>query len=250
MPKTDAKSRIKGSLTLILSAGARQSSCSPVLRRLERELLLAEKVELVLSAESLERMLVTCRQLAPCVLLVDAHELEEVQGGALSTFSEYGSAVRVLVLVEEGSPAAEMRYVRMGCSGCLARDSSLPTIRRAIVAVAHGEIWGSRFAISQLLRFCLQSESAQLTERERVILNLISQGYKNNDIARLLYISSETVRWHLRRLYRKLGTHDRRRASHLAEALTVGDVATQQIGAVVGSRRGGGGLCVVGMGQR
>jgi DNA-binding NarL/FixJ family response regulator len=242
MPKTDSNSRIKGNLTLILSAGARQSSCSSVLRRLERELLLAEKVELVLSAESLERMLVTCRQLAPCVLLVDAQELESVQGGALSSFSEYGSAVRVLVLVEEGSPAAEMRYVRMGCSGCLPRSSSLSTVRRAIAAVAHGEIWGSRFAISQLLRFCLQSESAQLTERERVILNLISQGYKNNDIARFLYISSETVRWHLRRLYRKLGTHDRRRVSHLAEALTANDTAPPP------PRRGDGGLCIVGMG--
>lgn len=217
-PEIDSLPPPGSKLTLMLSAAVLGSPCSLALQKLERELLRGGNVDVVLSADRLASMMATCRRLAPSVLVVGESELEDVEGGAISSQADYGDAVRVLVLVSQKSPATEMRYVRMGCSGCISINSSVRVIQRAIHAVLRGEIWISRFAVSRLLRFCLQSESANLTERERTILSLVGQGHKNDEVARSLCISSETVRWHLRHLYRKLGTHDRERAAHLFEA--------------------------------
>jgi LuxR family maltose regulon positive regulatory protein len=44
-----------------------------------------------------------------------------------------------------------------------------------------------------------------LTPQEQRILELSAEGHKNSAIAITLSISPETVRWHKRRLYRKIG---------------------------------------------
>jgi DNA-binding CsgD family transcriptional regulator len=50
---------------------------------------------------------------------------------------------------------------------------------------------------------------AQLTERERDVLELVAQGLTNGEVARRLFISSTTVRTHLEHIYEKLGVHTR-----------------------------------------
>jgi DNA-binding NarL/FixJ family response regulator len=56
------------------------------------------------------------------------------------------------------------------------------------------------------------AESAKiegLTEREREVIRLLSQGKKNKQIAEELYISETTVRHHLTSIFDKLGVEDR-----------------------------------------
>lgn len=48
-----------------------------------------------------------------------------------------------------------------------------------------------------------------LQQREIQIIRLISQGYGNRDVGKLLYIGEETVKWYLKLLYRKLGVTNR-----------------------------------------
>jgi len=48
-----------------------------------------------------------------------------------------------------------------------------------------------------------------LTNREREIISLVSQGLKNQQIADRLFISEGTVRNHLTAIYEKLGVTDR-----------------------------------------
>lgn len=48
-------------------------------------------------------------------------------------------------------------------------------------------------------------QSVQLTRRERQVLKLLAEGYKNNGIAELLFISSRTVEKHRASLTKKLG---------------------------------------------
>jgi DNA-binding CsgD family transcriptional regulator len=50
---------------------------------------------------------------------------------------------------------------------------------------------------------------AQLTERERDVLELVSQGLTNREVAARLFISSGTVRTHLEHVYEKLGVRSR-----------------------------------------
>jgi DNA-binding CsgD family transcriptional regulator len=53
------------------------------------------------------------------------------------------------------------------------------------------------------------ARSSALTDREREVLDRLSKGQRNAEIARELQISVETARMHTKHLYRKLGVSSR-----------------------------------------
>lgn len=61
---------------------------------------------------------------------------------------------------------------------------------------------------------------ALLSEREREILHLLAQAMSNKKIARVLNVSAETVKWHLKNIYGKLGVGGRGGAAALLRDLT------------------------------
>jgi DNA-binding NarL/FixJ family response regulator len=56
----------------------------------------------------------------------------------------------------------------------------------------------------------------QLTRRELEILGLVAQGHANAELARKLWVTEQTVKFHLSNIYRKLGVTNRTEASHWA----------------------------------
>ena len=60
------------------------------------------------------------------------------------------------------------------------------------------------------------NDHAGLTERELEILRLVSSGAKNGDIARSLWITQQTVKFHVSNIYRKLDVSNRTEACHYA----------------------------------
>jgi DNA-binding NarL/FixJ family response regulator len=60
------------------------------------------------------------------------------------------------------------------------------------------------------------SNEPQLTRRELEILTLVAEGLPNGDIARRLWITEQTVKFHLSNIYRKLGVSNRTQASRWA----------------------------------
>jgi DNA-binding CsgD family transcriptional regulator len=55
-----------------------------------------------------------------------------------------------------------------------------------------------------------------LTARELEILGLVAEGASNSSIARQLWVTEQTVKFHLSNVYRKLGVANRTEASHHA----------------------------------
>lgn len=64
---------------------------------------------------------------------------------------------------------------------------------------------------------------AALSTRETQVLAAVAEGRTNAEIGRLLFISEDTVKTHLRRLFHKLGARDRAHMVHLAH---VGGILT------------------------
>lgn len=60
-----------------------------------------------------------------------------------------------------------------------------------------------------------------LSEREREILNLTAKGYTFPEIARLLDISVETIKTHVKRVYQKLAVHSKGEAVYEAQRLGI-----------------------------
>jgi DNA-binding NarL/FixJ family response regulator len=57
-----------------------------------------------------------------------------------------------------------------------------------------------------------------LTERELEIVRLVGEGHSNRELARLLWVTEQTVKFHLTNVYRKIGVSNRTEASRWAQA--------------------------------
>ena len=62
------------------------------------------------------------------------------------------------------------------------------------------------------------AESAGLTRREREILKLVAEGGTNGDVARRLWVTEQTVKFHMANIFRKLDVTNRTQASRWAHA--------------------------------
>ena len=62
----------------------------------------------------------------------------------------------------------------------------------------------------------IEQADCPLTDRELEILRLVAEGYTNNRIARQLWVTEQTVKFHLSNTYRKLGVANRTEASRYA----------------------------------
>jgi DNA-binding NarL/FixJ family response regulator len=158
-------------------------------------------------------LLAHCRRLAPCVLIAPENLFDQVNAETLSEAIDFGRSIRVLVEYQQEDPLRAERLIRMGCVGLVSRDLTAEQAFRALSAVLDGELWLSRKTSSQTLLKLIREAKYHLTSRESQILSLLGEGLKNHEIAERLFISPQTVRWHLRSLYTKLGTHDRNSAA-------------------------------------
>jgi DNA-binding NarL/FixJ family response regulator len=61
-------------------------------------------------------------------------------------------------------------------------------------------------------------EASELTPREIEILQLVAEGHSNSKLARMLWVTEQTVKFHLSNIYRKLGVANRTQASRFAYA--------------------------------
>jgi DNA-binding NarL/FixJ family response regulator len=57
----------------------------------------------------------------------------------------------------------------------------------------------------------------RLTSREREILQLVSEGHTNAELAHMLWVTEQTVKFHLSNIYRKLNVSNRTEASRWAQ---------------------------------
>jgi DNA-binding NarL/FixJ family response regulator len=151
-----------------------------------------------------------CQQLNVSLCIARQAFIEQLPSAAFRKLTNYGKGCSVLAILEsdvlERKSAARM--LRLGCRGVLPRRFSTTILNRAVLAILKGQLWAPSVVLSDVLSDLLRAASLKvengLTPQEARILELSLQGYKNPAIAEALFISLETVRWHRRRLNRKL----------------------------------------------
>jgi DNA-binding NarL/FixJ family response regulator len=127
---------------------------------------------------------------------------------ALSDLRAVRSSLGLLVLAHRPSRSYVLRVLGLGLSGCISTAASAEDLRHAVRAVAHGThllAVGPDWSVPST-----GAAGAQpLTVRESRVLELLSVGRSNAEIALELHIAVETVRTHVASIFRKLGVNSR-----------------------------------------
>lgn len=155
------------------------------------------------------------------IILVDAsvEPLEEL----LEWLQEHGvlREMRVVLLTEQTPPLLMNQAVRSGVRGILPRDLRAQQLAVALEAVVQGlvvihpnELQADRAARGT------DGNSAEaveaLTAREKDVLQMLSRGLGNKEIAARLKISEHTVKFHVASILGKLGASTRTEAVSMA----------------------------------
>jgi DNA-binding NarL/FixJ family response regulator len=156
-------------------------------------------------------------KLNPHVVLMDLN-LPQMSGTeCISKLKEVMPKVRVIVLTVYEDSDHIFRALKAGASGYLLKRVGPESVLAAVKDAREG---GAPMS-TQIARLVVDSfhnptsagqESADLTERESEILNWLSQGYSNKEIAARMFVSVPTVRTHLSHIYEKLHVRSRTEA--------------------------------------
>ncbi len=117
------------------------------------------------------------------------------------------STARVVVLTSHGRQADVLQAVE-GARGYVLKAGPPEELFRAVRAAAAGGMTLAPEAAAQFVRHPGGSDPL-LSEREIEVVRLLAHGHSNRAIAGALYLAEATVKTHLVRIYRKLGTENR-----------------------------------------
>jgi NarL family two-component system response regulator LiaR len=175
-------------------------------------LSVVEDIQVVAEASTGEEAIALCSKEAPDVALMDL--IMPGIGGiaAISALQAVSQSTRIIAfsssldghLVREALEAGAMSYV--------SKDATCDELVRAIRQANRDIPSLAATAARSLVRMVASETPAigrDLTEREREVLVLLTEGLSNQDIAARLVITAATVKFHTRSIRAKLGTTSR-----------------------------------------
>jgi DNA-binding NarL/FixJ family response regulator len=193
----------------------------PIVREGLRKLLeLEDDIEVVGEADNGRTALELVEDAHPDILLLDL-KMPGMDGlTALQTMQNAGHPTRVIVLTASEDKSEWVQAMKLGCSGIVIKQTQPELIVKSIHKVQSGEIWLDSHTTAAVMRqFAAPGEPlppgsksrerSPLSNREREIVALVAQGYKNKEMAEKMFISEQTVKNHLHNIFDKLGVSDR-----------------------------------------
>ncbi|WP_084100241.1 response regulator transcription factor [Demequina sp. NBRC 110051] len=176
-------------------------------------------IEVVGEAGDGEAAIAAVRRERPDVVLMDIRMpvLDGIE--ATRRIIEHGGRTRVLVLTTFDLDEYVFAALQAGASGFMLKDAPAEELSAAIRVVAAGEaLLAPRITARVIDAFVTRAalprpaagrELERLTARELEVLQLVSTGLSNAQIAAALVVSEATVKTHVSNLLAKLGLKDR-----------------------------------------
>jgi DNA-binding NarL/FixJ family response regulator len=158
------------------------------------------------------------RQYQPDLLVVDVQmpDFEPVED-TRQIRSEHPQ-MKILVVSAYDDQAYVVGMLSAGMDGYHLKDQPLADLLLAVQRILDGGRWISDPLVNRLVDHSISHSVPEttITRRQRELLYLLTQGYNNQKIARVMEISNKTVENHLTALYRAIGVNSRLEANHYA----------------------------------
>jgi len=187
-----------------------------ILREGIRSLLASEPgLEVVGEAHDGLQAVAQARALQPDLVLMDLSMPLMNGTEAIKQIKLRAPDVRVIVLTVHNSDEHVRAALDAGASGYLLKDDTHQDLLAAIAAVTAGGTYLSPKICGKVVSGFLGQASPKgvgfpwdtLTDREREVVKLVAEGYKNREIAEYLSISMKTVEKHRANVMKKLDLH-------------------------------------------
>ncbi len=165
--------------------------------------------------EALEQV----RELEPDILITEIAASDgELDGLALLEQVQQIAGVRSIVLSLHDEPRHIDAALAAGAVAYVIKTAHPDDLASAIRQAFDHSIYLSTSTVStQSSREAEQDDGPGLTRRELEILLLVAEGHSNAQLARMLWVTEQTVKFHLSNVYRKLGVANRTEASRWAQ---------------------------------
>ena len=178
--------------------------------------------EVVGEAENGQQAIELATQVQPDIVLMDI-EMPVLDGiSATQSIKALGTDIRVLALSAFGKDSQVVGMLAAGADGYCLKSIDWQQLVAALRLIQGGGTYldpqiAHKLALMLKVNASITSSqlqpSSNLTEREREVLQLISEGASNQEIADQLYLSLGTIKSYVRHILSKLSVHDRVQAA-------------------------------------
>ena len=152
-------------------------------------------------------------RLRPDVVLMDL-QMPDMDGvEAIGVIRDKSPDARIIVLTTYAGDVRALRALKAGATGYLLKSS----LRRELIDTIRAVHGGKRYLHPQVAHdIAVNAIGEPLSDREIDVLRCVSTGHANKEIARVLSLSEDTVKGHMRSIFSKLDVTDRTQAVTVA----------------------------------
>jgi NarL family two-component system response regulator YdfI len=169
--------------------------------------------EIVGVAETGSQVLPAVQQTKPDLVLLDLR-MPGIDGlTCIRLLRERVPSVKIAVLSGVDSDEMAQEALSLGANAFISKRVDPEELPRALTAAFEETV---SEPIGRAERSLLAAHESGLTARELEILRALSEGNSNKEIAKLLWLAEQTVKFHLTNIYRKLDVSSRTEAVHWA----------------------------------
>ncbi|MCJ7823474.1 MAG: response regulator transcription factor [Anaerolineales bacterium] len=151
--------------------------------------------------------------------LLDGHE-------ALPQLLKIVPEAKIVILTVSEEDDDLLKAIQAGAHGYLVKNLNAKDFLELLDGLERGEAAVTRRTAARLMarlaenRFPMKTMTEDLTARELELLELVGEGYSNRALSEKLSISTNTVKYHLKNIFQKLGAQNR--AEAVAHAIRTG----------------------------
>lgn len=168
---------------------------------------------IVAQANSCEQIYRVCDQYPPNVLLLSLNHPPIMRIDDISQLNKSYKAVKILLLMDSSNAISLYKLLTAGVAGCVFKTEPTETLFNALSIVAKGQTYFCHDSLMAEINSYHQihaySTNGSLSKREMHIIEQVSKGLSNQQIASNMNLAHQTIRNYLSHIYKKLNVQSR-----------------------------------------